>query len=242
MSPGRKAEKRREKAIAVALTISVYGALFFFLTRPTSLPPFRGTDFGAGVSLTLVGLGKSPDSASQTDVLDALAQDIARTSASSAQATAPDQRAHTSLSDLFGPTGESSAAPSAAASGEVNGRVRPGLVGDPGAQISGGRRNVKVGPDGQIPPCWRPADRRVPVRIAIILDQKGGLIGPPEIIRGRNSHADDAQRAAETIAMRAMAGCAPFSLASAAGRYRTFELDFSKDQDWIRPTGSIELR
>lgn len=242
MSTGRKLQRRRERAIAVGLTLSVYSALFFFLTRPSPVPPFRGTDFGERVSLALVGMGKAASATSQSDPLEALAQDIARSSTAPLPTAAPEQRARTSLSDLFGPESKAAAAPSAAAGGEPNGRVRTGLIGDPGAQISGGRRNVAVGPDGQIPPCWRQPERRVPVRISIILDQKGGMIGPPEILRARNARNDDAQRAAETIAMRAMAGCAPFTLASAAGSYRTFELDFSRERDWIRPTGLVELR
>jgi hypothetical protein len=189
-------------------------------------------------------MGSAPSAASQADPLEALTQDITRSVTDALPAAPQDQRVRTSLTDLFGPENSTAAAaaPSGAAAGEPTGRVRTGLVGDPGAQISGGRRNVAVGPDGQVPPCWRQPSQRVPVRMSIILDQKGGLIGPPEIVRARNARSDEVQRAAETVAMRAMAGCAPFTLASAAGRYRTFELDFSKDRDWMRPTGMVELR
>jgi hypothetical protein len=198
-------------------------------------------DLGEGVSVTLVGTGlAAPSSAPKPDPLEAMAREIAQSSI--ADTAPPEQRPRTSLSDLFGPSATPSSAPSAAAQGTTNGRVRTGLVGDPGAQISGGRRNVAVGPDGQIPPCWRQPDQRVPVRISIILDNQGGLIGPPEIVRPRNARSDGDQRAAEAVAMRAMAGCAPFSLASVAGKYRSFELDFSRDRDWIRPTGLIDVR
>lgn len=243
MSPGVKARKTRERLIAVGLTFSAYGAILFFLTRPSAIPTSATFDNGGDVAVTLLGTGMLLTSNAQAaDPAEALAQALAQGSMSEMRVP-PARQMSTNLSDLFGEAPKaSSAASSAATAAPAGGVVRTGLVGDPGAQISGGRRNVSVGPDGQILPCWRQPEQRVAVKISIILDQQGGLIGPPEIVRSRTVPNDAAQRAAEAIAMRAMAGCAPFSLASAAGKYRSFELDFSKDRNWIQPTGLIDVR
>lgn len=242
MSPRAKAQKARERTIAVGLTFSAYGAIFFFITRPTPIAPFTTFDNGGDVAVTLVGTGQSSANNTPTaDPAEALAEALAQSSMSNMPS--PERPTRTSLSDLFGESSKASApAPAAAGASRAGGVVRTGLVGDPGAQISGGRRNIVIGADGQILPCWRQPEQRVPVKISIILDHRGGLIGAPEIVRPRTALNNAEQRAAEAIAMRAMAGCAPFSLASAAGRYRSFELDFSRDRNWIQPTGLVDVR
>jgi hypothetical protein len=81
----------------------------------------------------------------------------------------------------------------------------------------------------------------VPVKISIILDHQGGMIGAPTIVRPRNVKMDAARQAAETTALRAMAGCAPYVLASVGGRYRVMELDFSKDRNWVTEAGMADV-
>jgi len=71
-----------------------------------------------------------------------------------------------------------------------------------------------------------------------MIDEAGAVIGPPTILRASGSApAPELEREA----LRAMAGCAPY-VAAPPGRYRSVELDFSRQGDIAVPGEMIEVR
>jgi len=80
--------------------------------------------------------------------------------------------------------------------------------------------------------------RPIPVRVRVLLNGNGGLVGAPKILRPDGA-APNVN--AETEALRAMAGCAPY-VAASPGLYQVVDLDFSQRVDIAAPRGTLELR
>lgn len=136
------------------------------------------------------------------------------------------------LDSLFGPRQtEGGAARAAAGSGAGEGT---GRAGDPRDQVSLAPGQFGSSSSGQAAPCWRKPAAPTLVRMVVMVDDRGAVVGTPRLTRRGGAIA-------EAQAWRAMAGCAPYA-AARAGRYRAIELDFAGGADWVRPAGFVEIR
>ncbi len=82
---------------------------------------------------------------------------------------------------------------------------------------------------GQIEPCWRrmPNQSAVPVKLEVLLDDKGMIAKPPRILRPDASVPDERRLIAEARALAAISACLPYKVAGLADDRRDFTLDFS---------------
>ncbi|HEX7761732.1 MAG TPA: hypothetical protein VF459_19655 [Caulobacteraceae bacterium] len=82
---------------------------------------------------------------------------------------------------------------------------------------------------GQIEPCWRrmPNQSAVPVKLEVLLDDKGMIAKPPRILRPDASVPDERRLIAEARALAAISACLPYKVAGLADDRRDFTLEFS---------------
>jgi len=171
--------------------------------------------------------------------LEAMLNDLAAPSEAAGPGAGPATGSATALSDLLGPASPREASgggkPGIAGTSGGSGDAKPGF--DYGAQASVGRRRAGTGA-GQVGPCWGRPERPVPVVMAILLDQDGALVGRPRIVRSGERPGDPRAAEYERTAMRAMAGCAPFSLAP-PGVYEAYRIDFSREKGGLIRLGPM---
>jgi len=248
------APPRKPSHLAVAITVTalLYGGIFLILScqRAEKLRPVEPE--GQAISLSLIGPADGAVTMPQPS--EELFKDLREVDQTAVQqsfaAAKPVQRV--SISDLFDDHTDqvpvkAQVAKSGGAASTVTGALH--LSGDPNAQVSlanlaglqTGSSKGGVGPGSPYPSCWRRAAKPIPIKLVAILDNEGAMIGPPKVAQTAVPPTP-AQLQAETLAMQAMAGCAPYRLASAPGMYRSFELDFSRTSAWIKPLGLTEVR
>lgn len=185
------------------------------------------------------GRVRSPVSAAAAaSPLDSMLEDLAATEPARAQGNGALDNPGASLSDLFG----DAATTPGGGSGQGGARDSAGESGakagfDYGAQASVPRRRPGAG-EGPVGPCWGRPERPVPVVMAILLDKDGVLVGRPRIIRAGDGPGDPRAADYERTAMRAMAGCAPFSLAP-PGVYEAYRIDFSREKGGLIRLGPM---
>lgn len=230
VSPRQLSRRFGPVLAAVGLHLALFVAALVDVANPaTSEPP---PPEAKAVSVSLFSMNSdvsaaSADISGPASAVDALQQRLASAEGGSTPSLdAPAARG--SLDELFGPMASGAPSPARGAA-EAAGSAR---AGDPRDQVSlvrpGGLRGSGDGP------CWRRPERPLPVVMQVMLDEAGGVIGRPRVLR-------KASPAAEAQAWRAMAGCAPY-VAVTAGRYRALELDFAGGRDWVRPAGFVDVR
>lgn len=181
--------------------------------------------------------GPQPPAAATASPLDALRDSLAASQAPQA-AGAGAGTPESSLSELFGESAKASPAGGSQGGARDSGGgsgARPGF--DYGAQASVPRRRPGAG-EGPVGPCWGRPERPVPVIMAILLDKDGVLVGRPRIIKVGDGPGDPRAADYERTAMRAMAGCAPFSLAP-PGVYEAYRIDFSREKGGLIRLGPM---
>ncbi len=207
----------RDRTIATLVAAAVHGVMFWALiaTPGSDYPPVA---YPGAMSVDLMGRGFAgggappPPPPEPPAIEESLAQEIRREMAQSV--TPPPQEKPrskaTSLTELFG---ESEGPPRETgdkgddASIKGLAQMAAGRLGDPRAQAST-PRPVRFDGDGSVLPCWQKPERRLPVRMVVVLDARGALIGRPVINRGAGSP----NGAAEAEALRAMSGCSPYAI------------------------------
>lgn len=174
----------------------------------------------------------APPVASTQSALDALRRSMGPSQSERGPAEGRSQVGD--LDALFGPEASDDDKASRSAGAEAAGSAAGGgRALDPRDQVSVSRA-PSGGLGGEREPCWKRPGSRLPVVMMVMLNERGELVGVPRVVQRNGAFA-------EAQAWRAMAGCAPYA-AARAGRYRTVELDFAGDEDWIRPTGFIDIR
>lgn len=215
--------------VAVALHLALYWLALPTEGRPT-LDSWVDEPTGA-MSVSLVGPSfeviSGSTAAARTKVIEALGRRLAAGEGGEDPAEQASQTGD--LDALFGP--QESIATRSTATGRsealTQGPEGTGRARDPRDQVSLAR------PSGR-GVCWRRPAERLSVKMTIMVDDDGGLVGVPRVTRSGNALA-------EAQAWRAMAGCAPYAAAK-AGRYRTLELDFGAGEAWTRPGKFVEIR
>ncbi|MDO8297683.1 MAG: hypothetical protein Q7T19_14730 [Caulobacter sp.] len=81
---------------------------------------------------------------------------------------------------------------------------------------------------GQVEPCWRRLAGRstVPVTLEVTLDGKGGLAGPPRIVRPEGGRPSEQRLLAEARALEAIRACLPYRAPGIVGAGRAYRLAF----------------
>ena len=232
-----------QKAIAVTVALAAEAAfLATFLWQPTPhIVRFRE---GGGVVVQVFGMGRetgaSPKPASLTESL----MDDIRSRMAPIYVALPLDKGRApprSLSDFFqdGAGQSGKAAPNSATSNiDRLAQEAAGRLGDPGLQAATPRQ-PQFDKNGQALPCWSQSTRPLPVKIIVVLDSRGVMVGKPVIDHPAGVAGN---RAAEQEAMSALAGCSPYRPATMAGSYLVVELDFSKARDWAMQVGTTEIR
>lgn len=223
--------KLTERAGAVLCAVLVHALLLLTLLEvgaPAPLTLVRESE-GPVFAVSLVSAtGASSSPRLSTELRSTPLEGLRRRLAGGAgESTAVEERRPpASLAELFGEATGPAATPTTAGPPRSRG-------GDSRDQASVGRPS-----DGGSAPCWRLPHRPIPVRVRILLNDDGDLVGAPRILRPGGAAPDTD---AETQALRAMAGCAPY-VAAPPGRYRVVDLDFSRRSDIATPGGTMELR
>lgn len=228
----------------VALTVHLLAAVA--IAGLSSQPRFEdwpdGAD-GAEISVSLHDLDgrvRRPTSSAATAAspLDAMLDSLVSTGSAQTRGEGALDTPGAPLSELFGdaaatPEGGGGQGTARDSGGESG--AKPGF--DYGAQASVPRRRPGAG-GGPVGPCWGRPERPVPVIMAILLDKDGVLVGRPRIIRAGDGPGDPRAADYERTAMRAMAGCAPFSLAP-PGVYEAYRIDFSREKGGLIRLGPM---
>ena len=201
-----------EKAVAVCVAFAVEGVLLTaFLLQPANRRMIHSQ--GGGMVVTILGHGSETGAApaQPRSLAQNLLEDVQRRMAPTYIAMPLDRgRAPPrSLSDFFGNSaGRSGEAAPASAQADLNrlAQQAAGQLGDPRAQASVPHQ-PQFDKEGKALPCWRQPDRPIPVKVIVVLDARGVMVGRPVIDRapGAPGGAIDEQEA-----MRAMAGCSPY--------------------------------
>jgi hypothetical protein len=244
--------------ISALATFVIYFGIFLLVRdlQPKAMALGVARASGDAISVSLLGSVDGHASPSSNSVppppADALLQDVARANPESLISVKPEASpAHTpSLSDLFDVQPSAATASPAARAGGGSSLATPPvrLSGDQNTQVSLanaaglGVRATSASSGATYPSCWRRAANPLPVKMIAILDTKGMMIGPPRVTRSNSAPPGSDQLRAEAQAMQAMAGCAPYSLTTTPGMYRSFELDFSRSTNWITPLGPAQVQ
>ena len=238
--------KTAERAISVTVAGAVHAALLAAFIGWA--PAVEMADRMDAVDVSLLGEmeGYAAPASSAADELQGLFQEVRDLSPRTDGYLGPERRAQPrSLSDIFGERDAPRSGPAAPETSAMTSQMAAsGRSGDPGAQVSlAANRGLRTGlaPGGQIPPCWRRTERPVPVKMIIVIDDQGAMVGRPRIVREGAMRPDQARIADEAEAMRAIAGCAPFSLATSPGMYRSLQLDFAAGASWTTFGGMVRV-
>jgi hypothetical protein len=232
-----------ETALAIAVAIGVELLLLATLNiqHRRQLIPYE--DAG-GINVQVVGLGKETGepAARPVSLAERLFEDVQRRNAPIYVALPLDKgRAlPKTLSEFFGDaqgkTGE--AAPVVSSGVENLAQLAAGRLGDPRAQASVPRQ-PQFDVNGKAIACWNKPTRLLPVRLIVVLDARGAMVGRP-VVDPRSGVQPGSP--AEQEALRAMAQCSPYGPPTVAGTYLVVELDFSRQRDWVRQVGTTEIR
>lgn len=81
---------------------------------------------------------------------------------------------------------------------------------------------------GQVEPCWRriSGGSTVPVTLEVVLDGRGGLAGPPRILRPDGGRPSEQRLLAEARALEAIRACLPYRTAGLSGLGRRYRVGF----------------
>ncbi len=241
-----KSRPVHQKLIAVSVAAAVEGVLFAaFLLQPTEHRNWIG--HGGGVVVQLVGhgvdTGAAPLQPKPPTLTEVLFDDVRRQMAHVYLAVPLDKsRAPLrTLASFFDENQDNaSAAAPVSASADVNklAQQAAGQLGDPRAQASVPRQ-PQFDQDGNAVACWGHPPQPIPVKVIVVLDARGVMVGRPVVDR---STGPSAGSDVEAHALQALAGCSPYGPPTIAGTYFVFELDFSKSRDWVRQVGTTEIR
>jgi hypothetical protein len=205
-------------ALATIAHVAVYmiiSALFSATTTPLVAMH--------SVAVTLVhapgASGPSASTVSPSASLDRLQQSLTAPEPSTANPTHRD-RPTTRLSDLLGEPAPQEARPPAggASSPLASGGASGGEGIDPYAYASlsaaGAQQAADRGLRDQVARCWRRASSPSPVRLRVVLDDRGGLAEAPKVLSPPGL-LGSAQSQAVAAVLNAVRACAPYSTVSA---------------------------
>lgn len=234
-----KARRRAETAAATGLALAVHAAILVGMLF--KLSPDHQLAGGAPAIQLTIGFSSDlapaqPAPRAESSLFEEISRQLPPVPSTLSE---PTRAKRTSLSELLGQgeaKSQSTAQQRTAAADALARSVQANAsTGDLGVQASLPRQG-RAG-DG---PCWSRPAQPLPVRMMVVVNERGMVIGMPQIIRGSARGAPQSE--AEVQAMRALAGCAPFSAAPGAGTFTSYEFDFSKTRDWIRTVSVREVR
>jgi hypothetical protein len=222
--------KAQQRTIAVTLAVMVHAGLLvaFRIPPPPQIEGELVSDDQPGMSVSLVHLASiakpvghgDPEAASIEQLRLKLSGDQPAGPASPPprDAARPDPGAVLEAFEerrLPASSQASARSASASASGQPNVLIEDPFAGasTPGSGTAA-RQNSAIWT--RVAHCWRPKRADVQVILMLHLDQQGGLIEPPIVVRKASIKVDDARLEAEAEAVRAVVQCAPYPAAPGA--------------------------
>lgn len=235
-----KSRPLHEKVIALAGALGVQ-ALFLASLLVVGAPrEYLIYEDTGGMVVDISGFGRADQPPPARSLADTMLDNLDLADAIGLITLPSQQRrsAPRSLADFFGDAlggdaQEQETQLSAAEAQQIFGEF-PGELGDPRAQAST-PRTLRFDANGQALPCWSKPEQPLDVRINVMLDPRGVMVGRPQVASAVN-------RDAERAALRAMAGCSPYHPPTVAGLYQVVELDFSRSDNWMKPLAVREIQ
>lgn len=235
----RPKEIRNGFALAMSMVLHVIFVLAVFATATGTAPRGAAEPFGDGeaVEVMLTGregarAGGAASSGAGREVadLEQLTRLIRARSDVSAGAPEPARR-RGDLASLFealgrvhAPGSQGEGRDAAGDDGRIGREARPAVATRGQAPLDASAGDLW----GQVEPCWRRLAGRstVPVTLEVTLDGKGGLAGPPRIVRPEGGRPSEQRLLAEARALEAIRACLPYNTPAVTVMGRVHRLAF----------------
>jgi hypothetical protein len=228
--PASASREAPRQAARIAGSIAIHGLAAALLIGWAARSPRDAGGASGSVAVTVITSGAGAEKA-KADRFAPL-QSISRSLTADAPSApaGPGNRPRSDLESLFG-GGKAQAQSAPAGARGAPAHAGPQADNDVWAHASFARP-VTAGAAGaeirsQADACWKSPPRPVAVKLEVVLDPSGEVIGQPQPIRPAFARVDGPRRAAEAQAIHAVETCGPYRRTAPAAGRQAYDLDFA---------------